>query len=155
MDPTREAERLYTEITTAFAEVALGDGVGLWEAQAIDDYAEPTVRRSARERDEKHDWSVIPAKDLDECYSSPSFFDPEGMRFHLPALMLADLSGSSQIDVTFFLTRLDDWSLEKFQLLNDAQRNAVRRFLEFQLRYSDGDFDHPSIEQALQTFWNK
>src|SRR5450631_1381037 len=90
IDPTFLAatERLIAEIRQAFHDVALGDGTGLWEAQSIDDYEDEKCQSKARSRDEKLDWSRISSDDLKRCDSSLSFFDANGMRFHLPAYMI-------------------------------------------------------------------
>lgn len=91
--PQPQVDRLCKLISEAFAGVRLGKGVGLEEGQAIDGYADEETRARYRARDEKEDWSRIPAKRLIDWSSSLSFFDPAGMRFHLPAFLMADLQG--------------------------------------------------------------
>ena len=64
-----------------------------------------------------------------------SFFDPKGMRLHLPAFLIAQLeSEKDRFDITGFLT--DFWNENKkanlkkrFDLLSDKQRKVVREFL--------------------------
>ena len=48
-----------------------------------DDYEDAATCEALRLTDEKDDWSKIAVADLNQCYSSLSFFDAEGMRFHL------------------------------------------------------------------------
>ena len=48
-------DHIIESIKTAFRDVKLGDGIGLWEAQAIDDYESEDVQRKKRENDEKDD----------------------------------------------------------------------------------------------------
>jgi hypothetical protein len=55
------------------------------QAQAIDDYEDEATCGRHLQDDEKEDWSRIPIEGLNRCNSSLSFFDAEGMRFHLPA----------------------------------------------------------------------
>jgi len=86
-------EIIQNEIKLAFKNVVLGEGIGLWQAQAIDDYESKQVQLKARERDEKTDWLAIPNGDLSKCYSSLSFVDAEGMRFLIPTFILGELSG--------------------------------------------------------------
>jgi len=74
---------LISDITSAFAGVRLGGGVGLFEAQGLDDYADVAERKALRERDEKDAWTVFSADALNCANSSLSFFDAERMRFHL------------------------------------------------------------------------
>jgi hypothetical protein len=51
---------LISEIASAFAGVRLGGGVGLLEAQGLDDYADAEERKALRERDEKDDRTARP-----------------------------------------------------------------------------------------------
>ena len=94
---------LISDITSAFAGVRLGGGVGLFEAQGLDDYADAAERKALRERDEKDDWTVLSADALNRANSSLSFFDADGMRFHLPAYLVADLRGDYKFGVVFTL----------------------------------------------------
>jgi len=87
-----EKERLKETIGEAFMGVCLGQGVGLREAQGLDDFASKERCAEYRATDER--LSGRPrADDLNRCSSSLSFFDAEGMRFHLPAYLLCDLMG--------------------------------------------------------------
>jgi hypothetical protein len=63
---------------------------------------------------------------LNKCSSSLSFFDDEGMRFHLPAYLIADLNGEYRFGMAFALTQSSEID-EQFWLLNQDQREAVRR----------------------------
>jgi hypothetical protein len=147
-----EAESIKQDIRSAFAGVRLGDGIGLFEAQGIDDFADPATCARYREDDEKDDWTAIAVEDLNRCYSSLSFFDAAGMRFHLPAYLIADLDGAFLQDLDFTLTmtsRMD----EQFALLDPAQRAAVRRYLEFIADDPDGRFGRDQILLALAGYW--
>ena len=68
-------DALCDTIRNAFSGVKLGKGVGLQEAQGLDDYDDAATRARYRASDEKEDWSRIPAAELNRCYSSLSFFD--------------------------------------------------------------------------------
>jgi len=139
-------------IRGAFSGVVLGDGVGLWQGQALDDYAPIEEQQRARLRDEALDWRRISIADLNRCHSSLSFFDAEGMRFHLPAFLLADLDGTFNFEVVFTLTSVvaTEHNRARFAGLNAPQREAVRRFLL--LRRAD-DFDRPAIDAAIESYW--
>jgi hypothetical protein len=151
---TDEENRVLNLVRSAFRDVRLGDGVGLLQGQGLDDYADDRTLADYRSKDEKHDWSSIPVEDLDRCYSSLSFFDAEGMRFHLPAYLCADLQGALGIaDVIFHLTYFELQGTSRFENLNDAQRNAVREFLLLRLSDPHYEFDHAEIELALREYW--
>ncbi len=147
------AEVLKEEIRVAFKGVMLGTGVGLFEAQAIDDYADEPEQAAQREKDEKVDWTNIPASALSECNSSPSFFDPKGMLFHLPAYLIADLNGEYGFGMAYCLTM--STTMEKsFSLLNTVQRSVVRNYLSYILEESDYEFDHEHVLRALTSYWS-
>ncbi len=143
-------------IRDAFAGVTLGSGVGLLQAQGIDDYAGPAALAERRERDEKDNWSAIPAADLDRNYSSLSFFDADGMRFHLPAYLVATLERRLRTaDVTFHLAYFSDGSESRyFRTLTKAQRHAIREFLMLILADPNQEFVHSTVKNALDGFWS-
>ncbi|QDU26362.1 putative acyltransferase [Anatilimnocola aggregata] len=162
VDPERIANRQIDEvriaglIRAAFHGVTLGNGIGLWEAQGIDDYADDKQVAAYRAQDEKEDWSRISVADLNRCYSSLSFFDAIGMRFHLPAFLLADLSGTfTSMDILFTLTNRDAYTTSRFVELSPQQREAVRQFLLLRLADPRQWFNHKSLEDALERYWAK
>ena len=148
------AERVRSAIRAAFSDVVLGNGVGLLQGQALDDYADDADQAKARALDEKNDWSSIPVKRLNECHSSLSFFDAEGVRFHLPAFMLAQLAGEFDFDLCFHLAYSTD-PVARFAFLNEDQRIAVRIFLELIRDEPDMQFHIEHIDRALDGFWSK
>ena len=143
-------------IRKAFTGVVLGDGIGLWEAQGIDDYEDKKTIADYRAKDETGDWLRISVEVLDRCYSSPSFFDADGMRFHLPAFLIADLEGTAQTaGILFHLVHLPDGMESRFDLLSTDQRNAVREFLLLRLSDDNYEFERPRIESALRDYWSR
>lgn len=144
----QEMKDIQTQIQDAFVGVVLGDGVGLWQAQGLDDYKSLAECLVLRERDEKLDWSKISAEDLNICNSSLSFFDAKGMQFHLPAFLIADLKGEWMFNLTFHLCEASDRN-QRFALLNDAQREAVKAYLYWIATDRDYNFDQDSIVKNL------
>jgi hypothetical protein len=67
---------LIQQINDVFKDVRLENGVGLWQAQGIDDYADDNTMKKLREKDEKNNWQNLPYKDLAYCNSSLSFLMP-------------------------------------------------------------------------------
>jgi hypothetical protein len=145
-------EQVVRHIREAFRGVTLGRGVGLFEAQGLDNYSDEATRNAYRERDEKNDWQRIPTEDLNECNSSLSFFDAEGMRFHLPAYMIGLLNDRVDRSFLYHLTHLDDFAKSKLADLTTEQRNAVQEFLVFLMSSADYELYRPRIERAL-SYW--
>jgi hypothetical protein len=147
-----KAADLCAQIGSAFAGVTLGNGVGLSEALALDDYADEAICAACRARDEKNDWSKIP---YEELHDSLAFFDSEGMRFHLPAYMVGELSVAAVHSPVWTLTNFDRLPMKGISLLSSVQRDAVRAFLEFVCDNPDHAADRARIRQSLETFWKK
>ena len=147
-----EKEDVLKEIKSAFSGVVLGNGIGLWEAQAIDDYESKEVQKRNRIKDEKKDWCLLSYEVLQRCHSSLSFFDADGMRFHLPAYIEASLDNKVD-DPIFHLTQLDDYAKSKFTSLNPDQRQAIVMYLNWCLEKDEYVFDLPAIRRALNEYW--
>lgn len=142
-------------IRDAFAGVKLGKGIGLQEGQGLDDYEDDKTCAGHRARDEKEDWSRIPPSELNRCSSSLSFFDAEGMRFHLPAYLIADLQGlyTSANSVVFHLTYPSSLTSGKFALFSPAQRSAVRAYLLHVSVTEEHRFGRAD-KRALEGYWS-
>jgi hypothetical protein len=147
-------EALKSQIATAFANVKLGAGIGLAEAEAIDNFMIAEHCAECRLKDEKLDWQHLTTEDLNENYSSLSHFDAKGMRFHLPAYLLLDLDKKYKFSLEFALIRVNDYRVKQFSLLNQLQKKAVAAYLFYKL---DDRLTHqndiPEIHKALNEYW--
>ena len=151
---SQEECRVVDLVRDAFQGVKLGNGVGLQQGQGLDDYADAKTLSVYRDRDEKEDWSKISVEDLDRCNSSLSFFDAEGMRFHLPAFLIADINRTLKTELIFYLTAGACYGLSQFEMLSNSQRHAVREYLSLVCMSDRSDeFNRPMIEDALSGFW--
>ena len=152
---TNQAAGLSREIERAFEGVALDEGIGLREAQGIDDREDEKTCASYRERDEKNDWRKVPKGTLNRCHSSPSFLDSKGFRFYLPAFMCAELRDEHGYGFEFTLVQIDEYGRQKFSLLTPPQRAAVRAYLSFLLNDPEYGFQRRQIERALEEYWTE
>src|SRR3954462_14330046 len=148
-----DMQALVSLIREAFSGVTLENGIGLREAQGIDDYAYAQTCAAYPTGDEKQAWSRISIEELNACYSSLSFFDAKGMRFHLAAFLIAELSGEYHQDMSLQLAYLNDYTISQYGLLSPAQRSAVRAYLQFVLRDPRYAFSHAQIKRALDEYW--
>lgn len=142
-------------IEKAFAGVTLGEGVGLLQARGLDDYADEPTLKALRAEDEKEDWHHISEESLQYFHDTLSFFDAEGMRFHLPAFLLWDLQTSFSPFVVYSLTNTSSYSQKKFSLLSPSQRAAVRTYLLHILEDPEYRFEHENIRRALVEYWTE
>ena len=149
------AEEICIQIEEAFADTVLGDGIGLWEAQGLDDYEDESTCAAYRERDEKFDWKSFSLETLQRCNSSPGFFDADGFRFHLPAFMIADLREDYGFDFIYSLIYFEHLGYTRFVSLTPPQRAAVRSYLIFERDSPYDNFDTPDIQKALDRYWTE
>ncbi|WP_025663128.1 DUF6714 family protein [Aquimarina megaterium] len=152
-------EVLIQEISEAFKEVKLEDGIGLWEAQGHDDRVSDLECKKLRAKDEKEDWNNIPLIHLYQCSSSLTFFDAKGMRFHTPMFLLYAigvfqkeqqqlqkeglLNDCSDPDIENRLQTITDYAQDSlgyqqlytkpFSLFSGKQLKCIIKFLEFKL----------------------
>ena len=140
-------------ICKAFKDIELGDGVGLKQAQAIDDYETKEVQNAYRLKDEMNDWSKIPAELLDQYHSSLGFFDSEGMRFHLPAYLIAEINRALFNDIHFHLVDSSRYALKQRGKLNASQKYAVSQYLHWYLKKDRDQYWRAQVEKALSDFW--
>lgn len=131
----------------------MGNGIGLRQGDAIDEYADEATYNARREEDEKFNWAAITAENLNKYYAALSYFDAEGMRFHIPAFIIADIEGKLGVDPVFHLTQLEDYSRGKLTLLSQTQRAAIREYLLLIKDDPNYRVDLPHIEMSLRDYW--
>lgn len=144
-------EQISRSVEAVFSGVTLGNGIGLRQANGLDDYASPSALAELRASDEKEDWRRISVAALNRNYCGLSYFDAEGMRFHLPAFLIADLNGSYRFDMTITLMDIDDHKARQFALLDQPQRSAVNAFLQY--RADQDPVARAGILHALESYW--
>ncbi len=163
--PSRQ-KLISNQIAEAFSGVVLGNGIGLYEAQALDDYKTNEVVKKYRKKDEKEHWKLLHPEELQKCHSSLSFFDADGMRFHLPAFIIASLENEVD-DPLFHLTgfstdltqhhrtKFYDYQMSRFTTLKDLQIKAIISYLKGCLAEDIYVLDIPDIERSLKEYWEK
>ncbi len=120
-----QVDDVIAEISTAFAETRLGDGIGLFQATGLDDYASDDEIERLRNRDEQTDWRRISYADLEACHAAPSFFDAKGFVFHLPAFLIAELNDRHPFGFVDRLFNTEEHPKGWSQLLSKPQGRAL------------------------------
>jgi len=155
---------LVESIYKSFKDVHLEEGIGLFEADCIDDYLSPTdsIYISWKEKDERENWEkllpVFLAEGISERVHSSSwyFMDAKGKRFHLPCFLLLDidnkLKGENPIIV---MLNFPPKELSDFNILNTNQKQVILDFLEYKIdEYfkDNNDFDYDNYSKAREVF---
>lgn len=147
-------------IREAFGGVELGNGVGLRESLAIDDYATDAQRLVVRDTDETHDWrKLIDDPDLQrlEFIGGLAFMDAASVRFHLPAYLSAAVAYATEDGFKmpenwlWLLWAENDFNVEKLTLLTTQQKRCVG-VVALYLR-EIGGWDDPENEQRIRARW--
>ncbi len=159
---------LIEQISIAFADVKLEDGIGIWEGEALDNYAQAEEKALYRAKDEREDWHKLINDDLNTCFCSLSYLDAKGMRFCLPAYMIADITevyyhhiGYSLISSLADQTDFTPYALEQFSLFNRQQKDAVIAYLTYPsadveiAEYGDDNEIDSKVQRAIDNFWSK
>ena len=151
---------LASTIKDAFGSVLLGNGIGVYEAEAIDNYKSQKEIAEAREKDRSvwKYWGEIPENVIRTFSDALCFVDPEGMRFLLPAFMLYavnnyDKSDSNTVDSAIYaLDRGIDAFGHHEAMLSQEQKEAVISFLKF-MAFEAGE-DNVDTEVATRAYVN-
>ena len=149
-------DHLVAEIERAFDKVALEDGIGIYEADALDACVSDTLRAKARSTDTREDWRSIPDDVISEHYVAMPFLDDKGIRFALPAYMLFAIrnwstSHSASVDhVIYTLARDMDWSF-----LTDEQHRVIAKFLNFVVLEAGESVDSWQASLAYEKYWGQ
>lgn len=150
-----DAEIICAQIESAFSDTVLGDGIGLWEAQGLDDYEDEATCAAYRDKDEKLDWKALSLETLQSCNSSPSFLDADGFRFYLPAFMCADLREDYGYTFHYSLTDFSYIKYSRYTSLSLEQRAAIRSYLIYQRDHPENRFERDTIQKALDSYWTE
>ncbi len=156
---------LVEKIKLAFADVKLEDGIGLWEAQGIDNYADEKQILDLRNKDERENLHQIPYQDIALASTSLSFVDAKGMRFLLAQFLIFDVLEKDICkeelfdapDVVFILTNdlQSEYKEIQFRLLNSLQMKAIIDFLNYKLEQNLNDYEVSEIKKAIQHWQQK
>ena len=149
-------EYLIAQIEKAFEDVSLNDGVGIYEAEAIDNYALEEIRKTEREKDIRDDWTSITDDVIDQYYSVLSFMDDNGLKFAIPAYIrfavrYFDTRASASIDaIIHVLANSRQWDF-----LTIGQKQVVADFLSFMVLEADNHVDTWQASLAYESIWSQ
>jgi hypothetical protein len=114
-------EKTTPRIYKAFKNVTLDDGIGFWEANAIDDYFSPESKEYQEEiaKDERNDWrkviNMIESWDGEYNSAVPSFMDVKGLRFFLPVILSLGYFGAIEIWMEYIVEEPKNSTNEKYK----------------------------------------
>jgi len=141
-DPSPEAieaalAHLAIQIKAAFADVTLGDGIGYYEADSIDGYAQPHEEKyqQAVAKDRTTSWFDL-SEQLQKgyCGIATNFMDVAGLHYFLPVSLLCPAADDYGPDAYF-----EPWGQERslavLARFTPAQWEALLDFYVFHVDY--------------------
>lgn len=150
-----EADNLIKRIKLAFKGVQLGNGIGLLEADGLDDRKSQIELAELRTQDKKTDWEEISDDYLNKGWSSLTYFDAKGMRFYLPAFMISDIRKNYNHHLYISLCNEIGHSYQQFSLFTNEQRMVVREYLNYVFTNEDYCQPNEMVANALLGYWNE
>ena len=136
----RRYEIIKQQIFKAFADVKLNEGIGFYEAGAMDDRLSPDDPSyiEEKERDERDDWRKVFA-DLEVIENFDKnrhcFMDAKGLYFFLPVIMLLCDSVAQDSVFRHGVINNNPENLELMQLLTSEQKQSILDCLEDTIDY--------------------
>lgn len=156
-----EWQKIESEILSAFKGVKLDDGIGYFEADAIDDYLVPSSIKYQEEKakDEREDWTRLFSifKDLRFDSSRHSFMDKKGILFYLPFAMTRkeDMVNSVMYFYISEVYKREGYEIGKYTelitLLTPEQKQCIYDFYTFLNRIEHPDFSNESLNYHFDT----
>jgi hypothetical protein len=170
-----ERDEIESAIRSAFADVRLGSGVSLRQAQAIDDYGRGfnQAEFEALPRSEvTDDWTGVPESEL--LRDNVAHLDAEGLRYYLPALMLWLLDHYDDPDLVRMpglgplMTpigtvmalapgSMTEWEHRfRFEIFTEAQRAATAAYVEALPRLVTLDHEEATrVARSIRDYWGQ
>ncbi|MEM8779523.1 MAG: DUF6714 family protein [Cyanobacteria bacterium P01_G01_bin.49] len=154
--------KLISDIEAAFKGVSLDGGIGIYEAEVIDDYGDEEERNKAKIKDSTSwvKWEEIPKEILKRYYTTFCFVDSKGFKFLIPAYMrftlkYCEIDDSASIDATIYALQPSNYNFDGFaQLLNKKQKKVISRFLEYLiLEVGENWVDTDVALLAYEAYW--
>lgn len=138
------------QLRHAFRGVKLGDGIGLLEANGLDDYASESELARFRQLDERTNWENLKSEQLNKYYTAPFFFDPQGFHFHLPAFLIAELEGNYDYGFIERIIEKQPPSESWIELLTPTQAAALMTILSLVIKHPDYQHASEKFDFAIQ-----
>jgi len=156
-----EWQRIENEIYSAFKGVKLDDGIGYYEAGAMDEYLSPVSEKYKLEKakDERNDWRnlLTEIRDVDFVNDRHCFMDAKGLRFYLPFLMIKQNSEINSIMHSYiseFYKRygyLKSPFTETVSLLSKEQKQCIYHFYKYLTGIEHPDFCEADLNSDFET----
>lgn len=155
-----DKEQLIQDIETAFKDVELKDGIGIYEADEIYIGSSPKLIQKGKNKDRLwwRSWTQISDKYIASYSSVMDLMDSQGIKWALPAYMIYIINhykeGSLSVDTTIYTLEEGALGHDKVDLFTPEQKKAIAHFLVYVLTLGEEWIDVQSTQAALDNKWS-
>lgn len=156
-----EKKQLIQEIESAFKDVEIKDGIGIYEADEMYVESSPKLIQKGKNKDRLwwRSWTQIADKYIASYSSVMDLMDAQGIKWALPAYMIYIINhfqeGSLSVDSTIYTLEEGALGHDKVDLFTTEQKRAIAHFLVYVLSLGEEWIDVQSAQNALDTHWRK
>ena len=156
-----DKEQLIKEIEAAFKDVLLKDGIGINEADRMEQQLRDVLIQKGRNLDRMW-WSAW--TDIDDEYmasysSVMDYMDAAGIKWVMPAYMTYIIKhykeGSFSVDSTIYTLEAGARGTDNLDIYTDGQKRVIAKFLVFMVEVGEEWVDVESAKNALNGVWGE
>lgn len=156
-----DTRELIKEIETAFEDVLLKDGIGINEADRMEQRLRDVLIQKGRNLDRMwwSAWTDIEDKYPASYSSVMDYMDSAGVKWVMPAYMTYIIKhykeGSFSVDSTIYTLEAGGLGTDRLDLYTEEQKRVIAKFLAFMVSVGKEWVDVESAQNALDKVWGE
>lgn len=154
-------DQLTQDIETAFKDVLLKDGIGINQADRIEQRLRDVLIQKGRNLDRMwwSAWTDIDDKYMASYSSVMDYMDAAGIKWVMPAYMTYIVKhykeGSFSVDSTIYTLEAGARGTNNLDIFTVEQKRVIARFLAFMVSVGKEWVDVESAQNALDGVWGE
>jgi len=156
-----DKEQLISDIKIAFKDVLLKDGIGINEADRMEQQLRDVLIQKGRNLDRMwwESWRDIDDKYMASYSSVMDYMDAAGIKWVMPAYMTYIVKhykeGSFCVDSTIYTLEVGVKGSDNLDIYTVEQKRVIATFLTFMVDVGEEWVDVESAQNALDTVWGE
>ena len=154
-------KQLIEDINIAFKDVLLKDGIGINEADRMEQELRDVLVQKGRNLDRMwwSAWTDIDDKYMASYSSVMDYMDAAGIKWVMPAYMTYIVKyykkGSFSIDSTIYVLEAGAKGTDDLDIFTVEQKRVIAKFLQFMVAVGEEWVDVESAQNALDGVWRE
>jgi len=156
-----EQDQLIQDIAIAFKDVLLKDGIGINQADRIEQRLRDVLIQKGRNLDRMwwSAWTDIDDKYMASYSSVMDYMDAAGIKWVMPAYMTYIVKhykeGSFSVDSTIYTLEAGARGTDNLDIFTVEQKKVIARFLAFMVSVGKEYVDVESAQNGLDGVWGE